>query len=220
MSGHEANNSQLKNLAERLLQQDIKDHEGASGSLFYKFTGMKIQNAKLPQASMVAGRLQTRNGAICINGNYSLFYDGILKRTADGDFTVMISDMAVSLEDVRSARNRGRDGRDSVDHDLLHRLIRNGVCVCKIGKIKAKFQGGSAGLCLFFFRILVKFMRNSLEEQAAQVVKKMLKDEEDMAVIGLIALFAFSEDQLPEEPPRRGIRRYIASCAPGTRTRH
>lgn len=39
---------------------------------------MKIQNAKLPQASMVAGRLQTRNGAICINGNYSLFYDGML----------------------------------------------------------------------------------------------------------------------------------------------
>ncbi|VDI83526.1 Hypothetical predicted protein [Mytilus galloprovincialis] len=148
-----AQNSQLKNLAERLLQQDIKDHEGASGSLFYNLLG-------------------------------------------------------------------GRDGRDSVDHDLLHRLIRNGVCVCKIGKIKAKFQGGSAGLCLFFFRILVKFMRNSLEEQAAEVVKKMLKDEEDMAVIGLIALFAFSEDQLPEEPPRRGIGRYIASCAPGTRTRH
>lgn len=35
----EAGNSHLKNLAERLLQQDIRDHEGASGSLYYKFYG-------------------------------------------------------------------------------------------------------------------------------------------------------------------------------------
>jgi hypothetical protein len=38
---------------------------------------MKIQNAKLPHASMLAGKLQTRNGALCITGKYSLYYDGL-----------------------------------------------------------------------------------------------------------------------------------------------
>lgn len=219
MADHETGNSHLKNLAERLLQQDIHDHGGNSGSLYYNFTGMKIQNAKLPRASMLAGKLQTRNGALCIIGKYNLFYDGLLKRTADGDFTLMISDMSISLEDIRSGRNRGCDGRDSVDHDLLHRLIRNGVCTCHIGKIKAKFQGGSARLCLFLFRLLVKFMKSRFELQAAEFVKKMLKEEEDMAVIALIGLFAFSGDNVPEEVPRRGIRRYMSSCIPGTRSR-
>lgn len=218
MAENEAANSHLKNLAERFLQQDIKDQEGASGSLYYKFTGMKIQNAKLPHASMIAGKLQTRNGALCITGKYSLYYDGLLKREADGDFTLMISDMSVSLEDTRRGRNRGCDGRDSVDHDLLHRLIRNGVCTCQIGRIKAKFQGGSARTVLFIFRIMVKFMKTNFEQQAAQVVKRMLKDEEDMAVIALIGLFAFSEDQPPEEVPRRGIRRYMSNCVSGTRS--
>ncbi|XP_021346817.1 uncharacterized protein LOC110446145 isoform X2 [Mizuhopecten yessoensis] len=191
----------LKQLVERLLQQNIPDQEGAYGNFNYRLTGMRLTSAKLPRASLYPEALFTQRGALTIIGKYVFQYNSFMTHFAEGDFEVHMTELSiifrqnpvrnnsVSQQQQQAAINPG-----DIDQDVIVAFIRQGRIECKIGKIKAKFHGGSAGLCHFVSKFLLRAMRTQIENQVAGFIRNLIKDDEDKAIIAILGLFALNSE--------------------------
>ncbi|XP_069123328.1 uncharacterized protein [Argopecten irradians] len=200
----------LKQLVERLLQQNIPNQEGAYGNFNYSLTGMRLTSAKLPRASLYPEALFTQRGALTIIGKYVFQYNSFMTHFAEGDFEVHMTELSIIFRQVSSRNHNSTSQQQAainpgdVDQDVIVAFIRQGRIECKIGKIKAKFHGGSAGLCHFVSKFLLRAMRTQIENQVAGFIRNLIKDDEDKAIIAILGLFALNSESPEAAQPDEG----------------
>ncbi|XP_048762190.1 uncharacterized protein LOC125670836 [Ostrea edulis] len=206
----------VRTVVERLLQRDIPDQIGETSGVQFELTGMRTTNLHLPSAALIQDKISAKRGGLSMTGKYRFTYGSLL--SGDGDFDVIVSGLSlvISLQprhhqhrqhNPRHARaspvNSSHGDQHTADHDTIMRFIHHGHVVCQVKSVKIKFRGKSSRLCGFLTKVFSRWIATQLQVSTADFVKSWFKEEPDMSVIALMALFAMNDQNAADEEESR-----------------
>ncbi|XP_022313625.2 uncharacterized protein LOC111118437 [Crassostrea virginica] len=208
----------VRTVVERLLQRDIPDQIGEASGVQFELTGMRTTNLHLPSAAFTEDVITTKGGGLSMTGKYRFTYGRLL--SGDGDFDVIVSGLSLVISPpIRHRNHNARHSRaphvtlpshgnqrnhNTADHDTIMRLIHHGHVECRARSVKIKFRGKSARLCGFLTKVFSRWIVSQLQVSTAEFVKSWFREEPDLSVIALMALFAMNDEDAVDEEELQG----------------
>lgn len=201
----------VRTVVERLLQRDIPDQIGETSGVQFELTGMRTTNLHLPSAAMKNDVITTKGGGVSMTGKYRFIYGRLL--SGDGDFDVIVSGLSLVISPpIRHRSQNARHPRvthvnshgdqrnpNNSDRDTIMRLVHHGHVDCTARSVKIKFRGKSSRLCGFLTKVFSRWIVSQLQISTAEFVKSWFREEPDMSVIALMALFAMNDENAVDE---------------------